>query len=194
MYGWRPLKFRIEAFVNGFIDLVSCLFWLAELIFFWLRLTDGCFFLGFASTNHLLLLEPFARSLPVNFGFPLPSLPHRRFLAILVHPIAHPIELVADWIDGSIFDSLRNCALSIHHSLSATRIFTPIQRLPSFGQPCTPPVVLIYLRTSPSSIWGLWTCDLLATTHPPACPRTDPRLHPLLPRHPPTAQPTNIKR
>jgi len=26
MYGWRPLKFRIEAFVNGFIDLVSCLF------------------------------------------------------------------------------------------------------------------------------------------------------------------------
>jgi hypothetical protein len=28
MYGWRPLKFRIEAFVNGFIDLVCCLFWL----------------------------------------------------------------------------------------------------------------------------------------------------------------------
>jgi hypothetical protein len=23
LYGWRPLKFRIEAFVNGFVDLVS---------------------------------------------------------------------------------------------------------------------------------------------------------------------------
>ncbi len=22
LYGWRPLKFRIEAFVNGFVDLV----------------------------------------------------------------------------------------------------------------------------------------------------------------------------
>lgn len=60
--------------------------------------------------------------------------------------------------------------------------------LPSFGHPCTPPVVLIYLRTSPSSISGLWARDLLATTHPPARPRT---MHILLPRHPPTAQPTN---
>lgn len=22
LFGWRPLKFRIEAFVNGFVDLV----------------------------------------------------------------------------------------------------------------------------------------------------------------------------
>lgn len=73
-------------------------------------------FFYFASTNRVFLLEPFARSLAVKSWFPLPALPHRRFLAILVHPIAHPIELVAGWIDGTVFDSLPNCALSIHHS------------------------------------------------------------------------------
>lgn len=189
MYGWRPLKFRIEAFVNGFIDLVSCLFWLAELIFFWLRLTDGCCFLGFASTNHILLLEPLPRSLPVNSGFPLPSLPHRRFLAILFHPIVHPIELVAGWIDGTA-----HCQFTTHYRRRGHS--HPFNGSPSFGQPCTPPVVLIYLRTSPSSISGLWSMDMRFTCHH-APSRTSPHGSPVAPSasSPPinrsTNQPTN---
>ena len=68
MYGWRPLKFRIEAFVNGFIDLVSFLLWLAEFYFFGSRLTDRRFLFRL---NHVFLLEPFARSLAVKFWFSL---------------------------------------------------------------------------------------------------------------------------
>ena len=59
MYGWRPLKFRIEAFVNGFIDLVRFLFWVFT----------------FHSRTGLSLswrfIHPRSRSLPIKCSFSL---------------------------------------------------------------------------------------------------------------------------
>lgn len=172
MYGWRPLKFRIEAFVNGFIDLVRFLFW-----FFHFSLTA----LSPSWRSLSLSLGTFCIHVPYLSPFFFPRRPFQipASSPSLVHPIAHPIEL-GGWMDVTAFDSLpKLCTVNRRRGYSHpfnSHLPTPVLHL-------SPP----HLPTN-TPIYGH---AISLPTHPPARPRTDARLHPLLLRHPPLTQPTH---
>ena len=96
------------------------------------------------------------------------------------------LNWLAGWIGGTVFASLPNCALSIAHADIHTH-----STLASFGHPCTPLIVLIYL-TNPSV--HLWSMDMQSPR-----PRTLPHVPARMPvctlcflaTHRPINQPIN---
>lgn len=97
-------------------------------------------------------------------------------------------------MDGIIFDSLPKLRIvnspliiiddvDIHtHTTLARLIWSPL--CSTCGAHLPSNVSIVYL-------WSMNMRSAPPPTHPPARPRTDARLHPLLPRHPPPNQPTN---